>query len=53
VSNVCTIYEILSEYAQEPVETSDTFKVGDKVKISKKKKTFEKAYWTDEIFTIS
>ena len=31
------------------------FSVGDKVRISKKKKTFEKGYtirWTDEIFTI-
>ena len=31
------------------------FSVGDKVRISKKKKTFEKAYttrWTEEIFTI-
>ena len=32
------------------------FSVGDKVRISKKKKTFEKGYttrWTDEIFTIA
>ena len=32
------------------------FSVGDKVRISKKKKTFEKGYttrWTEEIFTIS
>ena len=31
------------------------FSVGDKVRISKKKKTFEKGYttrWTEEIFTI-
>ena len=32
------------------------FSVGDKVKITKKKKTFEKGYtttWTEELFTIS
>jgi len=37
-------------------ETKFKFKVGDKVRISKVKRTFEKGYtpnWTEEIFTIS
>jgi len=36
--------------------TNPTFSLGDKVRITKKKKTFEKGYtprWTEEIFTIS
>ena len=42
----------------DPLEIKDInpkFSVGDKVRISKKKKTFEKGYttrWTEEIFTI-
>ena len=37
-------------------KANPVFKIGDKVRISKKKKTFEKGYtprWTEEIFTIS
>ena len=33
-----------------------TFSVGDRVRITKKKKTFEKGYtsrWTEEVFTVS
>jgi len=40
----------------EPFETSAKFSVGDKVRITVKKKTFEKGYtprWTEEIFTVS
>ena len=36
-------------------ETNPKFKIGDKVRIAKKKKTFEKGYttnWTEEIFTV-
>ena len=38
------------------VTTKPKFSVGDKVRISVKKKTFEKGYtprWTEEVFTIS
>ena len=36
-------------------KTNPKFKIGDKVRIAKKKKTFEKGYttnWTEEIFTV-
>ena len=39
----------------KPVKVTPKFSVGDKVRISKKKKTFEKGYttrWAEEIFTI-
>ena len=39
----------------KPVKVNPKFSVGDKVRISKKKKTFEKGYttrWTEEVFTI-
>ena len=42
---------------EEEIEDNDfKFKAGDKVRIVKKKKTFEKGYmprWTEEVFTIS
>ena len=37
-------------------KTKPKFKIGDKVRITKKKKTFEKGYtanWTEEIFTVN
>jgi hypothetical protein len=44
-------------YGNEPVrKIKPIFKVGDKVRITKKKSIFEKAYtpkWTEEVFTVS
>ena len=40
----------------EPYDTKPKFSIGDKVRITVKKKTFEKGYtprWTEEIFTVS
>ena len=47
--------EIFTPEHLEIRDINPKFSVGDKVRISKKKKTFEKGYttrWTEEIFTI-
>jgi len=46
---------LIKAYKFKPPVTTPKFKVGDKVRISKKKKTFEKGFtpnWTEEVFTI-
>lgn len=48
------VYEAL--YGESKPKTKPKFKVGDKVRITKKKKTFEKGYttnWTEEVFVIT
>ena len=53
--NELTVWRNLYPEHLEIHDINPTFSVGDKVRISKKKKTFEKGYttrWTEEIFTI-
>ena len=53
--NELTVWRNLYPEHLELHEINPKFSVGDKVRISKKKKTFEKGYttrWTEEIFTI-
>ena len=53
--NELTVWRTLYPDHFERRDINPEFSVGDKVRISKKKKTFEKGYttrWTEEIFTI-
>ena len=53
--NELTVWRNLYPEHLEIRDINPKFSVGDKVRISKKKKTFEKGYttrWTEEIFTI-
>ena len=53
--NELTVWRNLHPEHLEIRDINPKFSVGDKVRISKKKKTFEKGYttrWTEEIFTI-
>ena len=53
--NELTVWRTLYPNHLERRDIHPEFSVGDKVRISKKKKTFEKGYttrWTEEIFTI-
>ena len=53
--NELTVWRNLYPEHLEILDIKPKFSVGDKVRISKKKKTFEKGYttrWTEEIFTI-
>ena len=53
--NELTVWRNLYPDHLEICDIKSKFSVGDKVRISKKKKTFEKGYttrWTEEIFTI-
>ena len=53
--NELMVWRNLYPYRLEIRDINPKFSVGDKVRISKKKKTFEKGYttrWTEEIFTI-
>ena len=53
--NELTVWRNLYPDRHKPVKINPKFSVGDKVRITKKKKTFEKGYttrWTEEIFTI-
>ena len=53
--NELTVWRTLYPDHLEIRDINPEFSVGDKVRISKKKKTFEKGYttrWTEEIFTI-
>ena len=53
--NELTVWRTLYPDHLERRDINPEFSVGDKVRISKKKKTFEKGYttrWTEEIFTI-
>ena len=54
--NELTVWRNLYPDHLEIRDIKPKFSVGDKVRISKKKKTFEKGYttrWTEEIFTIT
>ena len=54
-SNYQHVYEALYDNNIESIK-SPKYKVGDRVRIVKKKKTFEKGFtpsWTEELFTIS
>ena len=54
--NKLTVWRSLYPDHVEIKDIKPKFSVGDKVRISKKKKTFEKGYttrWTEEIFTIT
>ena len=53
--NELTVWRNLYPDRLKPTKVNPKFSVGDKVRISKKKKTFEKGYttrWTEEVFTI-
>ena len=53
--NELTVWRNLYPDHLEICDIKPKFSIGDKVRISKKKKTFEKGYttrWTEEIFTI-
>ena len=53
--NELTVWRYLYPEDLEISDIKPNFSIGDKVRISKKKKTFEKGYttrWTEEIFTI-
>ena len=52
--NVLTVWKTL--YGKQSADTTSRLQVGDRVRISKAKRTFEKGYlpnWTKELFTIS
>ncbi|XP_056003675.1 uncharacterized protein LOC130049741 [Ostrea edulis] len=52
--NVLTVWKTL--YGKQSADTTSRLQVGDRVRISKAKRTFEKEYlpnWTKELFTIS
>ena len=54
--NELTVWRNLYPDRLDILDINPKFSVGDKVRISKKKKTFEKGYttrWTEEIFTIT
>ena len=53
--NEATVYKNLYP-DKEQQSCKPKFKIGDRVRIRKKKKMFEKAYapkWTEEVFTVS
>ena len=53
--NELTVWRNLYPDRLKKIDINPKFSIGDKVRISKKKKTFEKGYttrWTEEIFTI-
>ena len=53
--NEATVYRNLYP-DKEQQSSKPKFKIGDRVRITKKKKMFEKAYtpkWTEEVFTVS
>ena len=53
--NELTVWRNLYPNRLNIIDINPKFSIGDKVRISKKKKTFEKGYttrWTEEIFTI-
>ena len=53
--NELTVWRNLYPNRPNIIDIKPKFSIGDKVRISKKKKTFEKGYttrWTEEIFTI-
>ena len=53
--NELTVWRNLYPDRLKNININSKFSIGDKVRISKKKKTFEKGYttrWTEEIFTI-
>ena len=50
------MYDTLYNRPEDNVEVKPKFKVGYRVRISKKTKTFEKGFtpnWTDELFIVS
>ena len=54
--NEFTVWRNLYPDRLKKIDINPKFSIGDKVRISKKKKTFEKGYttrWTEEIFTIT
>ena len=54
--NELTVWKNLYPDRLKNIDINPKFSIGDKVRISKKKKTFEKGYtirWTEEIFTIT
>ena len=54
--NELTVWRNLYPDRLKNIDINPKFSIGDKVRISKKKKTFEKGYttrWTEEIFTIT
>ena len=54
--NELTVWRNLYPDRLKKIDINPKFSIGDKVRISKKKKTFEKGYttrWTEEIFTIT
>ena len=54
--NELTVWRNLYPNRLDILDIKPKFSIGDKVRISKKKKTFEKGYttrWTEEIFTIT
>ena len=53
--NELAVWRNLYPNRLKPIKVTPKFSVGDKVRITKKKKTFEKGYttrWTEEVFTI-
>ena len=53
--NELTVWRNLYPDRLKPTKVNPKFSVGDKVRITKKKKTFEKGYttrWIEEVFTI-
>ena len=54
--NESIVFHRLNSTPQIRLDLKPKFSIGDKVRISKKKRTFEKGYfpnWTEELFTIS
>ena len=54
--NELTVWRNLYPDRLKIIDINPKFSIGDKVRISKKKKTFEKGYttrWTEEVFTIT
>ena len=54
-SNYQQVFNALYNYNNTKLNPTPKFKIGDRVRISKLKKTFEKGYtanWTEEVFTI-
>ena len=50
------VYDTLHTRREDDVEVKPKFKIGDRVRILKKKKTFEKGFtpnWTEELFIVS
>lgn len=56
VMNAESVWRKMYKYGEKVKSTKTTFKVGDLVRISKAKKTFEKGYkpnWTREVFKVT